>query len=258
MMAKEVLRSLDNQRGPHILKAMTRVRLWMLCCLAVVSARASLGGTPTTSTGAAAVTNVTAHERTISPDGAAVAWVEPYYVEHPEYMNEVDQYRTQNARLYIARDGQSPVAVKRPRESNGVDFDKLFIPSSVTHCWFPAKLQWDTQGNLYFTAPAWVTSAALWRVSAGTYEAVFVTGANGYEVIPSGKYKDHLIVGKHKYWLGAGSYDWWWLVTPEGEEVDPIGPIGSHCLTAFKDMWINKPGNYSLGEGPAVPRVPAE
>jgi hypothetical protein len=31
------------------------------------------------------------------------------------------------------------------------------------------------------------------------------------------------VVSQHRYFLAGGSYDWYWLVTPEGREVQAVG-----------------------------------
>ena len=30
-------------------------------------------------------------------------------------------------------------------------------------------------------------------------------------------------MGMHRYFIGAGSYDWFWLVRPDGKEIGPVG-----------------------------------
>jgi len=42
-------------------------------------------------------------------------------------------------------------------------------------------------------------------------------------VVTSGEYKDCLLVQQHKYFVGGGSYDWFWLLRPDGKEVGPVG-----------------------------------
>jgi hypothetical protein len=42
-------------------------------------------------------------------------------------------------------------------------------------------------------------------------------------VLHSGKYRDHLLVSQHRYFLGGGSYDWFWLFDSRGKEVGPVG-----------------------------------
>lgn len=78
--------------------------------------------------------------------------------------------------------------------------------------------------KLYFLTPAWVTSAALHVINVDGSDEHYVIPANAYEIIAKGEYKNDLIVDSHRYFLGGGSYDWYWLYTGEGKELGPLGP----------------------------------
>ena len=43
------------------------------------------------------------------------------------------------------------------------------------------------------------------------------------EVVGAGEYRDCLLVRQHRYFIGGGSYDWFWLLRPDGKEVGPVG-----------------------------------
>jgi len=77
--------------------------------------------------------------------------------------------------------------------------------------------------NLYFISSAWVVSGALHAVNLRTGRERFVAAANTVEVVPSGEYAGHLIVQQHRYFMGNGSYDWYWLIDPQGREIGPVG-----------------------------------
>jgi len=68
-------------------------------------------------------------------------------------------------------------------------------------------------GSLYFIGSAWVTSGALHVVNLRTGRDRFIAAANAVDVVPSGKYVGNLIVQQHRYFLGCGAYDWYWLIT---------------------------------------------
>lgn len=76
---------------------------------------------------------------------------------------------------------------------------------------------------VYFMSAAWVTSNAIHIIDLNTHEQHFVTDGNSLELVPSGKYKGYLIVSKHKYHKGGGSYDDYWLVSPQGKEIKSLG-----------------------------------
>ena len=52
----------------------------------------------------------------------------------------------------------------------------------------------------------------------------------------SGEYRDFLIVQQHRYFLGGGSFDWYWLFRPDGKEVGPIGENANN----FKDLYLKR------------------
>ena len=84
-------------------------------------------------------------------------------------------------------------------------------------------LQFSPHGKkIYFITSAWVTSGAVHCINIDGTEEHFVTDGNTLLVVDRGRYKGNLIVNKHKYFLLGGSYDWYWMVTPEGKEVGPV------------------------------------
>lgn len=76
--------------------------------------------------------------------------------------------------------------------------------------------------RIYFLSQAWVTSGAVHALDLDTGLVRFVCPGNSLEVIPSGEYRGHLMVSQHRYFFGGGSYDWLWLVSPDGEMLGPI------------------------------------
>ncbi|HEU0013740.1 MAG TPA: hypothetical protein VFQ45_08655 [Longimicrobium sp.] len=77
-------------------------------------------------------------------------------------------------------------------------------------------------GTIYFLSEAWVTSAAVHAVDVASGSERFVAPGNSLHVVQRGKYAGHLVVSQHRYWQGGGSYDWPWLVTPEGKALRPL------------------------------------
>jgi Tol biopolymer transport system component len=76
---------------------------------------------------------------------------------------------------------------------------------------------------VYFLSAAWVTSNAVHVVDLATHKQHFVTDGNSLELVPTGKYKGYLIVSKHKYHKGGGSYEDFWLVSPKGKAIKSLG-----------------------------------
>lgn len=57
----------------------------------------------------------------------------------------------------------------------------------------------------------------------GTHQQ-YIAPANSLEVITKGTYKGYFIINEHRYFVPpGGSYDWYWLVTPNGKNDAPLG-----------------------------------
>lgn len=87
-----------------------------------------------------------------------------------------------------------------------------------------ASPQFSPDGRtVYFLTEAWVTSGAVHAVDVATGRVRYVCPGNSLRVVPRGEYAGRLMVEQHRYFVGGGSYDWVWLVTPAGRNVGPIG-----------------------------------
>ncbi|MGJ5592531.1 hypothetical protein ACMGDI_03450 [Morganella morganii] len=89
--------------------------------------------------------------------------------------------------------------------------------------------------DIYFLSDAWVTSGAIHRIkwqqlldvldnSPITIDDIeYITNGNSLYVIQRGKYQGYIITEKHKYKDGGGSYDAYYLISPDGTEIKKIG-----------------------------------
>lgn len=93
-----------------------------------------------------------------------------------------------------------------------------------------------SNGDLYFMTDAWATSGAVHKLDKKNWmnslefnsmpvqkEIGFITDGNSLYLIKTGRYSGNLIVSKHKYKKGGGSYDPYFLVSLEGKELKEIG-----------------------------------
>jgi hypothetical protein len=91
-----------------------------------------------------------------------------------------------------------------------------------------------------------------WAAVHGSTQIVDVTtgtcrhiaAGNRLYVVKRGKYRDHLLVSLHKYFVTSGTYDWWWLLTPNGIEIGPVAEDtdgGSDDLLEFREMYEDDP-----------------
>lgn len=86
------------------------------------------------------------------------------------------------------------------------------------------NLQFSANGKLvYFVTPAWATSGAVHVVDTTNRKERYLFPGNGLKAVASGEFKDCLLVQQHRYFIGGGSYDWYWLLRPDGKEVGPVG-----------------------------------
>ncbi len=124
----------------------------------------------------------------------------------------------------IRADGKDPTCLVRSKPS-----DK---PEMVLAGF--SKPQFSSNGKLvYFLSEAWTTSGALHVVDTTNAKEHFVCPAAEFEVVLSGEYRDHLLVQQHRYFIGGGSYDWYWLLKPDGKEVGPVGEDTENFKTTY-------------------------
>ncbi|MBI5818304.1 MAG: PD40 domain-containing protein [Verrucomicrobia bacterium] len=76
--------------------------------------------------------------------------------------------------------------------------------------------------KIYFNTDGWIMSGALHCVNIDGSREHFVIDADYSEVIEKGEYKGNLIVSRHKYFFYGPSYDWFYIVTPQGKEIGPL------------------------------------
>ena len=115
----------------------------------------------------------------------------------------------------IDTDGENEKKIVEGRENS----DKRMLSAGLHSPVFSSD-----GGRIYFMSRGRMITDAIHVVDLDDLSTQFVTFGNSLKIIHQGEYKDHLIVSKHKYFIGGGSYDWYWLLTPDADEVGPIGP----------------------------------
>jgi hypothetical protein len=96
------------------------------------------------------------------------------------------------------------------------------------------NLQFSTNGKLlYFVTPAWATSGAVHVVDTTNRKERYLFPGNDLKIVPAGEYKDCLLTQQHRYFVGGGSYDWFWLLRPDGKEVGPVGEDTSNFEATY-------------------------
>ena len=121
-------------------------------------------------------------------------------------------------------DGKEPSLLVRCRDSEK--------PESVIGAF--ENLQFSTNGKLlYFVTPAWATSGAVHVVDTTNRKERYLFPGGDLKVVTAGEYKDSLLTRQHRYFVGGGSYDWYWLLRPDGKEVGPVGEDTSNFEATY-------------------------
>ena len=150
-------------------------------------------------------------EPELSPDGKLVAFVRKSDTKVASGSGEDDATEI----WIVGTDGSNAQKIVEPKEADKPE--ELLAELTAPHFTSDGK-------KLYFQSTAWATSGAVHVVDLDTKTQKFVCDGNSLEVVRSGEYKDHILVTKHKYFVGGGTYDWFWVVDPEGKEIGPVGP----------------------------------
>jgi hypothetical protein len=159
----------------------------------------------------------------LAPDGKWVAFVRR--VEGKKIATGSDE--VEPTELWQVRvDGKDPSVLVRCRDSAK--------PESVIGAF--ENVQFSTNGKLlYFVTPAWATSGAVHVVDTTNRKERYLFAGNDLKLVTSGEYKDCLLVQQHRYFIGGGSYDWFWLFRPDGKEVGPVGEDTSTFEATYKN-----------------------
>ena len=157
----------------------------------------------------------------LAPDGKWVAFVRKVGGKKiATGSDEVDPTELWQVRV----DGKEPSLLVKCRDSQKMEsviggFDNL---------------QFSNDGKLlYFVTPAWATSGAVHVVDTTNGKERYLFPGNDLKVVKSGEYKDCLLVQQHRYFVGSGSYDWYWLLRPDGKEVGPVGEDTSNFESTY-------------------------
>jgi len=157
----------------------------------------------------------------LSPDGKLVAFVRGT----PDRIIATGAGDAEATELWIVgSDGRKPAVLVRGRESK----DMHQVIAGILGAQFSPDGR-----HLYFISSAWATSGAVHAIDLATRKERFFTDGSGLEIVPNGDYKGCLLVQKHKYFIGGGTYDWFWLIKPDGKEVGPVGEDTENFRSTF-------------------------
>ena len=87
---------------------------------------------------------------------------------------------------------------------------------------------------VYYIAEYAATTGAIVRVDLTTKQVVVVSDAIGFHVVQKGKYAGYIVALKRKLTL-VKVWRWYWLLDPDGNEVEAIGD--ENDLQMFREMY---------------------
>ncbi len=88
--------------------------------------------------------------------------------------------------------------------------------------------------DVYFVSAGGATDAPVLKVNLTTGRVTEIAWGHTLKVLREGASRGCLVVDQHKYFLQGGSYDWYWLLSPNGKEIGPIGD-GTQQVQLFRD-----------------------
>ena len=158
----------------------------------------------------------------LAPDGKWVAFVRKVdgkkIASGSEEMDPTELWQ-------VRVDGKEPSLLVRVRESEKVE--SLIAAFQ--------NLQFSTNGKLlYFVTPAWATSGTVHVVDTTNRKERYLFPGSDLKLVPAGEYKDCLLAQQHRYFIGGGSYDWYWLLRPDDKEVGPVGEDTSNFEASYQ------------------------
>jgi len=96
-----------------------------------------------------------------------------------------------------------------------------------------SNIQFSPSGDkVYFEASEWVTSAALHVMDPDGAKEQMLGPGNDTRIVLSARtfddreksYEGYIVSAQHRYWFYGGSYDWYYLFTPDfKKEIAPLG-----------------------------------
>lgn len=148
-----------------------------------------------------------------SPDGKLEAFIcstpDRHFPDHGAWIVDGNYNGVEATELWISKPG-------------GADARLLMRGGAESYGLRSPRFSPDGQ-HLYFLSCGFsYTAYRVHCMDLKTGKVTVITFGSSLDVILRGDYAGHLVVTQHRYFLGGGSYDWPWLMTPEGKALTPI------------------------------------
>lgn len=92
---------------------------------------------------------------------------------------------------------------------------------------------------IYFLIAYKASTPAIVRFEIATGSVDFIAEALNFELVPSGEYGGYLIVQQRRPLAGAGYYEWYWLLDPQGADQGLIG-LEYKSVKTFLELWAGR------------------
>jgi hypothetical protein len=83
----------------------------------------------------------------------------------------------------------------------------------------------DDGNGIFFETGCAVVTDCIYHLDLRSAVRKEIGGGSFLHVIRDGPQRGNLLVIKHKYFMCGGSYDWWWVIKPDGLEVGALGEV---------------------------------
>lgn len=169
-----------------------------------------------------------------SADSSRVAFVR----NRKDRFIRVDAFDTPAPELWIARrDGSESRLLLEGRDAK----DPSQVLAGFEHMVFS-----NDGTRIFFLSPAWSTSGALHVVNIEGARESYVAPANSLLLLRTGNYADCLVISQHRYFAGTGSYDHYWLVAENGDELALVGyDNDEHLKSQIAELLLPPPESSS-------------
>lgn len=95
--------------------------------------------------------------------------------------------------------------------------------------------------RIYFHQDRWVTSDGIYVMNTDGSEISLLGPGSSTKIILSGEYAGYIVTAQHRYFSGGGSYDWYYLFTPNLEhEIAVLGEDPSAFIELYNIKFTDR------------------
>jgi len=137
----------------------------------------------------------------------------------------------------IRTDGTRPAMLYRAKEDTSIGGDGPYAVARLDN------LQFSPDGDkVYFHTFDWFMSWAIHVMKPdGTFEKMIGDGNDTRIILSTGgegvdEYRGYIVTSRHRYFVFGGTYDWYYLCTPDMQK--EIGPVGRDIMEVTRSCGL--------------------